>query len=211
MIEAVVFDVGGVITTSPLSAFSSVDEEYGLPAGTLAAFIRGGDFWIGVETGRVPVAEFFGHCSERLAADHAIHVPITRLEHMMEDCMGAAIRPETMALVADLDAAGYQLGLCTNIYAERRDWLHGLFAGGVIDVYCDSSEVGLRKPERPIYRKLLELLDRPPAEVAFVDDFQENVNTARELGMAGVLFQSAGQVRCELAALGVRVETGERV
>lgn len=210
MIEAVVFDVGGVVTACPLTAFSSVDEEYGLPADTLVSFIRGGDFWIGVETGRVPVAEFYRHCAEQLAADHAVEVPEARLHRMLEDCMGTTTQAETMDLVHELDDAGYELALCTNIFAERREWLHGLFAEGVIDVYCDSSEVGLRKPEPAIYHKLLEMLGRPAGEVAFVDDFEENVAAARELGMAAIRFESPTHARRELAELGVRVESRDR-
>lgn len=211
MIEAVVFDVGGVITASPLSAFSSVDEEYSLPRGTLASFVRGGEFWVGVETGRVSVAEFYRHCSERIADEHGVDVPVARLDQMLDECMGTAMQLETVALVEQLSEAGYKLGLCTNIFAERRDWLHALFAEGVIDVYCDSSEVGLRKPEPPIYRKLLELLDRPAQAVVFIDDFEENVATARELGLATILYENAQQTRRELVRLGVQINAEERV
>jgi epoxide hydrolase-like predicted phosphatase len=211
MIEAVVFDVGGVITASPLSAFSGVDEEYTLPGGTVASFLRGGELWIGVETGRVSVAEFYRHCSERIADEHGVEVPVVRLDQMLEECMGTAMQLETVALVEELSEAGYKLGLCTNIFAERRDWLHSLFAEGIIDVYCDSSELGLRKPEPSIYRKLLELLDRPAQSVVFIDDFEENVAAARELGLATILYENAQQTRRALVRLGVQINAEERV
>jgi epoxide hydrolase-like predicted phosphatase len=208
LIRAVTFDVGGVLCPSPLDEFGKVDAEYGLPAGTVMDFIRGGDIFQRVETGRMPIAEFYRRCSESIAADHGITVPVERLDVMMDGCMGTSMRPEMLALVTEVKEAGYQTALLTNIFAERREWLHGLFADGIIDVFCDSSEVGLRKPEPPIYHKLLEMLGRPAAEVVFVDDFAENLHTACELGIATVLFESAEQVRSQLAGLGVTIDSG---
>lgn len=203
MAEAVVFDVGGVLCPSPGDEFSKVDAEYGLPDGTVESFLRGGAVWIEVETGRMPVAEFYRRAGAAIAADHGIEVPAERLDTMLVNCMGTSMRPEMLALVQEVKAAGFRTGLLTNIFAERRAWLHGLFPPGVIDVICDSSEVGLRKPERPIYEKLLEMLGAPAADVVFIDDFEENIATARELGFVTILFRSPEQARRELAAAGV--------
>jgi len=204
-IEAVVFDVGGVLCPNPVDEFGKVDDEYALPSGTVQSFLRGGDTFRLVETGRLPIAEFYAHCTQRIATEHGVRVPPARLEQMLDACMGTTLRPEMLVLVEEIKRAGHQTGLLTNIFAERREWLHALFADGVIDVYCDSSELGLRKPDQAIYVKLLELLGRPAGEVAFVDDFAENVAAARVAGIAAIHFRDAAQARRELAALGVRI------
>lgn len=209
MIRAVAFDVGGVLCPSPVDEFGKVDREYGLPPHTLESFVRGGDDWTQLETGRITIGEFYERCSAQILADHQVAVPHARLEAMLDACMGDSMRPEMRELVLELKDAGYGIALLTNIYAERRPWLHALFPEGVIDVCCDSSEVGLRKPEPPIYRKLLELLKLPGGEVAFLDDFEENIRAARAAGIVAIHFQNAKQARHELAAAGVRLRTQE--
>jgi epoxide hydrolase-like predicted phosphatase len=208
MIQAIVFDVGGVLCSSPIDEFTKVDREYGLPAGTVMALVRGGDMFARCETGRMTLAEFNAHSSETIAAEHGVKVPTERLESMFHACMGDNIVPEMRDMVMEIKRAGYQTGLLTNIFAERRAWLHSIFPAGTIDVYADSSELGLRKPELPIYERLLEMLGKPAEAVVFVDDFPENIAPARALGMVDILFSSPEQARRQLIASGVRITPG---
>lgn len=209
MIEAVAFDVGGVLCPNPLDEFTRVDVEYGLPEGTVMSFVRGGDDFALCETGRKPIVEFYELCVARIAEAHGIQIPPERLDAMLEACMGDAVRPEMRELVIEIKAAGYRTALLTNIFAERRDWLHSIFPPGTIDVYADSSELGMRKPEPRIYRRLVELLDRQPGAVAFVDDFPENLAPARAMGIVDILFKSRDTVRRDLIKAGVRIAPGQ--
>lgn len=205
MIRAVAFDVGGVLTSSPVEEFTKVDDEHGLRPGTVQGFFRGGKVFAEVETGRMPVLEFHRRTVDDIRANHGVTVPVERLELMLENCMGSKIQTDMLNLVTEVKAAGYQTALITNIFAERRLWLHSLFAEGVIDVYCDSSEVGLRKPDPAIYVKLLKMLNRKAGEVAFIDDFSENLLPARDMGMTGILFTNPAQARADLVAAGVQL------
>lgn len=205
MIEAVVFDVGGVLCPSPLDEFTKVDVEYGLPEGTVMSFVRGGGDFARCETGRMPITEFYELCVARIAEVHGVQVPPQRLDAMLWACMGDTVRPEMRELVIEIKAAGHQTALLTNIFAERRDWLHSIFPPGTIDVFGDSSELGMRKPEQPIYERLVELLGRRPGEIAFVDDFPENLAPARAMGIVDILFESPEQVRRDLIEAGVRI------
>lgn len=211
MIRAVAFDVGGVLTMSPLDEFEKVEVEHGLQAGTVQGFFRGGKVFAEVETGRMPVIDFHRRTVDAIRAQHDVIVPVERLELMLENCMGSKLRTDMMMLVAEVKTAGYQTALLTNIFAERRHWLHGLFPEGVIDVYCDSSEVGLRKPDPAIYAKLLEMLDRKAGEMAFIDDFAENLVPARDMGMTGILFTDAAEARAALVAAGVQLSSDPQV
>jgi putative hydrolase of the HAD superfamily len=58
------------------------------------------------------------------------------------------------------------------------------FYARAFDVQIISGLVGLRKPERAIFEKGLEELGIPPERVLFVDDFEENLPPAQELGMS---------------------------
>lgn len=205
MIEAVVFDVGGVLCPNPIDEFVKVDREYGLPDGTVMSFMRGGEDFARCETGHMPVTEFYDNCVARIATTHGVRVPPQRLDSMLEACMGETVSPKMRDLVIEIKAAGHQTALLTNIFAERRDWLHSIFPHGTIDVFGDSSELGMRKPELRIYRRLVEMLGRRPEEIVFIDDFAENLAPARSMGIFGILFESPEQVRRDLIEIGVRI------
>jgi epoxide hydrolase-like predicted phosphatase len=207
VIQALAFDVGGVLVPSPLDEFAKVDQEYGLPAGTIMARFRGGPEFARCETGQLAVREFFRGCVAAIARDHGVRVPAARLEQMMNAIMGDRLRPEMLELVTAVKASGYRTALLTNIYAERRAWLHALFPPGTIDVFGDSSQLGMRKPEQRIYDKLVALLGCSPDEIAFIDDFPENLVPARAMGMSTILFETPEQVHQDLIDIGVRFTT----
>lgn len=205
MIQAVAFDVGGVLCPSPLDHFTRFDVEHGLAEGTVMSFLRGGTDFTRCETGRMPITEFYERCVARIAEAHGVRVSPQRLDAMLWACAGETVRPEMRELVIEIKAAGHQTALLTNIFAERRDWLHSIFPPGTIDVFGDSSELGMRKPERRIYERLVEMLGRRPEEIAFIDDFPENLEPAWAMGIVAILFESPEQVRRDLIEAGVRI------
>jgi epoxide hydrolase-like predicted phosphatase len=93
-----------------------------------------------------------------------------------------------MAAVQRLRDQGVRVGALTNDYpypeghpyAQGKNELRELF-----DVYVSSAETGMRKPERGIYLKAMEMVglkEGEGAKVAFLDDIGANLKTARELG-----------------------------
>lgn len=75
-----------------------------------------------------------------------------------------------------------------------------------LDLFKDvvvSGQVRMRKPDPDIYRHALERFGLDAREAVFVDDLGENVDAARDIGMTGILFEGAGPLRRELAALGL--------
>jgi putative hydrolase of the HAD superfamily len=95
---------------------------------------------------------------------------------------------------------GIKVGLLSNLGAELRDhlrdrceWIAGF------DHSTFSCEVGLVKPDGGIYRHCLKGLDAEPRETLFVDDREENVRAAAELGMRGVLFRGVEDLASEIA------------
>jgi HAD superfamily hydrolase (TIGR01509 family) len=65
----------------------------------------------------------------------------------------------------------------------------------------------MSKPDAAIFRHTLEILglaDRPKSAF-FVDDMQENVDAARELGLNGILFTGLEQLHEDVRRLGVMI------
>jgi 2-haloacid dehalogenase len=112
--------------------------------------------------------------------------------------------PESLALLAGLQQAEYATYGLTNWSAEtfpptveKHPFFH-TFTGIVL-----SGEEKVRKPDPKIYQILLERYRLLPEECVFIDDRQENLDTAHESGIETILFENAGQVRNDLKKKGV--------
>ncbi|HUI07004.1 MAG TPA: HAD family phosphatase [Verrucomicrobiae bacterium] len=71
------------------------------------------------------------------------------------------------------------------------------------DAQILSYEVGLLKPDPAIYELALRRCGLEASRVVFIDDLAANVEAARRVGLEGIQYQSADQVRVELTKLGV--------
>jgi putative hydrolase of the HAD superfamily len=69
--------------------------------------------------------------------------------------------------------------------------------------FFSSCYVGLRKPAPQIYKLALGVLQRDAASVAFVDDRSGNVEAAKAVGIHGIVYQGAEQLRLEFERLGI--------
>jgi putative hydrolase of the HAD superfamily len=97
----------------------------------------------------------------------------------------------------DTKAAGYPTAIITNNVREFRDgWRALIPVDELIDRVFDSSELGMRKPDPAIYQRALldmgvfinkESVD--PQRAVFLDDVEQNVASARTLGIHGIQVQ----------------------
>ncbi|MDR2552616.1 MAG: HAD family phosphatase [Treponema sp.] len=113
------------------------------------------------------------------------------------------VNPLTEQLMRDLKAAGFKLGILSNMIRPFVDHIReSLPVLGLPDEAVYSCDVDAVKPEEKIYRILLSRLDCGPEEVVFFDDAEANVEAARDLGMAAFFWESPGAARKELEILG---------
>jgi 2-haloacid dehalogenase len=120
-----------------------------------------------------------------------------------EDMIGGPIEG-TVAVLAELQAAGVPCYGLTNMEAEtyprrveRFAFLQGL-AGTVV-----SSAEGVIKPDPEIFRRLLSRFALVAQRTVFVDDSEVNVAAAAALGMVALRFVSPARLRADLVALGL--------
>jgi len=71
-------------------------------------------------------------------------------------------------------------------------------------VFC-SHEMGLRKPDPAIYRRVIDYLDLPADAVAFVDDRADNVAAANGAGLRGIVHTDIPQTTSRLREMGVEI------
>ena len=113
--------------------------------------------------------------------------------------------PEVLELAKALsDSRRYFMGTINNESRELNTYRiekYGLRQ--IFRLFISSCFVGLRKPERDIYRLALETTQIPAAECCFIDDRALNLECAAKLGMQTIEMRQVDRLRADLAKLGV--------
>jgi putative hydrolase of the HAD superfamily len=211
MLEAVIWDFGGVFTTSPFENFRRFEAERGLPQDFLRTVISENhdhNAWARFERSDIDLDGFDRAFAEETAArGHEV-----RGRDLVPHIMGE-IRPEVVAALRTIKGR-QKVGLITNNMmtsdeggfalalppekAAKFDEILGLF-----DHVIESAKAGVRKPEPRIYEMMCEALGVNPDKCAFIDDLGINCKPAAALGMTAIKFRSSDQALGELeAALG---------
>lgn len=98
----------------------------------------------------------------------------------------------------------FKTGLLSNAWGDLREWIVSQKFDDAFDCMTISSEMGVMKPDPEIYHLALKQAGVAPGEAVFVDDFLENVEGARAVGMAAVHFRSPGlAVKAVQSLLGI--------
>jgi epoxide hydrolase-like predicted phosphatase len=95
----------------------------------------------------------------------------------------------------------FKVGLISNAWSGLRPWIIREKFDDVFDAMIISAEAGVMKPDARIYQIALEKLGVSASESVFLDDFQENVEGARAVGMQAIHFSQPEQAMKELKQL----------
>jgi putative hydrolase of the HAD superfamily len=204
-VTAVVFDLGGVITESPMAAFAAYEAEAGLPVGLIRRLNStepDTNAWARYERRELDEAGFrTAFEAEATAAGHRVDA------RRVLTALAGDLRPAMVTAVQRLHAAGVPLALLSNNVApmERTGRLGDLLA--LFDAVVESSVEGVRKPEPAIYQRALQRLSEaigravPPADCAYLDDLGINLKPARAMGMHTIKVGDPAAALAELSAL----------
>lgn len=206
MIKAVLWDFGGVITTSPFEAFNRFEQEKGLPADiirTINATNPESNAWAQLESSQISVDEF----DEAFAAEARERGHDIRGADVLA-LLSGDLRPAMVEALHQIKAR-YRIGCITNNVKNQgegpgmaRDTERaGNFAQvmSLFDVVIESSKVGIRKPNPEIYRLACREMEIEPEEAVFLDDLGINLKPARALGMTTIKVLDAEQALAELS------------
>ncbi len=108
----------------------------------------------------------------------------------------------------DMAAMVEQLGLSHRlILASNTDAIHiahsmeHFRALAAFDRYFLSNEMGILKPDPAYFKYMLSELQIPPGDCIFIDDRAENVLSARDLGINGLVFESIEKLKVDLSEI----------
>jgi putative hydrolase of the HAD superfamily len=205
-IRAVIFDFGGVLSTSPFEAFTIYEKRNGLPEGLLRrlnATNPDTNAWARLERSEVDLDGFAElYAAEALAAGHAVD------GRAVLALLGGELRPEMLtALRRCHEREGFGTALLTNNFVgltggnrNGRDDSPMSSLLDLFDVVVESSRAGVRKPDPAIYEMVCDELGVEPSEAVFVDDLGVNLKPARAMGMTTIKFVDPATALAELEA-----------
>ena len=194
-IDAVLWDFGGVFTSSPFDAAEELGASLGAAPGRVLEIVFGPYHedtdhpWHRLERGEIPLAEA-RDAIVALGRAEGIDTDPFRLFALM--ATGGGARAAMVERARRVVAHGYRTALVTNNAHEFREgWRKLVPAEELFHVIVDSSEVGFRKPDPRIFALALEKLGGiRPERALFLDDHPSNVAAAAKLGIRSVLVRS---------------------
>lgn len=204
-IQAVIWDFGGVLTSSPFEAFNRYEEERGLPADFIRSVnARNGDSnaWAKLEQSEVTADEF----------DALFREESRTLGHEVpgKDILGllsGSLRPRVVEALK-LAKSKVKVGCITNNApvgkgaGMQSDEGRAAEIAAVFDLFdevIESSKLGIRKPDPRIYALMCEALDVDPKHCVYLDDLGINLKPARAMGMTTIKVLSEEQLLADLS------------
>ena len=204
-VKAVLWDFGGVFTTSPFDAFNRYERERGLPADiirTINSKNPDTNAWACIERAEIDAAMF-----DKLFEDEA-----KLLGHMIPGSdvlalLSGDLRPRVVAAFKACKAK-FKAGCITNnaptgkgagmsSSSEKAKQIADVFAQ--FDHVIESSKAGVRKPDPRIYAMMCEALQVAPSQCVYLDDLGINLKPARDMGMATIKVASEDQLLTDLS------------
>jgi putative hydrolase of the HAD superfamily len=200
MIESVMFDFGGVISTSPFEAFGHYEREQGLPDGFLRRLNStnpDANAWARLERGEIAISAFASQF-----ADEARALGFEADGLAVLGALGGELRPEMVAAVRDCSTR-FKTACLTNNFAAMEAASRPELAKvlSLFDAVFESSKLGVRKPDPEFYRLACDALEVAPANVVYLDDLGINLKPARAMGMHTIKVGSPDSALRELYAL----------
>jgi len=205
-LQAVLWDFGGVLTSSPFDAFARYEAERGLPKDFIRSInaVNGDtNAWALFERSEID-ADGFDNLfrAEALAKGH--DVPGKDVLALLS----GDLRPKVIAALKACKAH-VKVGCITNNVKSGKgagmsfDAAKAEAVGEVMTLFdhvIESSKIGLRKPDPKIYELMCETLGVDPNNCIYIDDLGINLKPARAMGMTTIKALSEPQILDDLAA-----------
>jgi putative hydrolase of the HAD superfamily len=196
-IELVLFDIGGVLGSNgwDREQRTAAIEQFGLDPEDFQ--YRHEETVGALEAGQISLDEYL---DVTVCSAHP-HVSRDEFKRFM---FGLSTPwPASIQVARDLAATG-RARLATlnnecealNVYRLEHFGLHPIFP-----TFFTSCWLGVRKPTREIYHRVLGMTQAEPAKTVFIDDRPQNLAPAQSLGMKTILFRDADSLRKDLVSL----------
>lgn len=195
MIQAVIFDVGGVLVrTENRAPRRALEERLGLVPGEAERIFYNDPGGLRAQRGEISAEAHLQAVMARLGLQPA---------DLAQFWGGDRVDTALIDLIRRLKTR-YQTAIISNAMSDLHALLVEKFGiADAFDVITGSAYEGVMKPDPRIYLRTLERLGRQPAEAVFIDDAPANVEGARAVGMHAIHYVAGLDVAAALGELGV--------
>jgi len=202
MIQALIFDVGGVLVrTVDRSRRAILEAELGLVKGQTDETVFNSAMGQAAQRGEVTSSDLWAWVRADFGLDK---IGLGHFQH--EFWGGDRLNGELAALIRSLRPR-YQTAIISNFMDSLRRSLHEEYPiADAFDLIVISAEEKVMKPDPVIFQRTMERLGRKAEECVFVDDFLHNVEGARAVGMHAIHYTPATDIKKALAELGVECD-----
>lgn len=191
MFKNIVFDIGNVLLDfKPREYLKNKGLNDSLIDELMTCIFRSRE-WIELDKGTIEVEE---------AIDNFIDfAPNLRNEilEVMED-WPSMLKPkeDTIGILYALKRKGYKIYLLSNFHKKAFEITREINSFiEEVDGYVISWEHNYIKPQKDIYRELLNKYSLIEEETLFIDDMEDNVKGAEKVGIKGVIFTDAEELK----------------
>jgi putative hydrolase of the HAD superfamily len=206
MIEAVIWDFGGVLTSSPFEAFNRYEASRGLPTDLIRrinATNPDTNAWALFERSECTLAEF-----DELFAREAAAIGHEVRGQAVVELLSGDLRPAMIEALKRCKAR-LKVGCITNNVSagsgagmarsqEKASAVAEVM--GLFDHVIESSKLGIRKPDPRIYKLACETMGVSPSACVYLDDLGINLKPAAQLGMKTIKVVEPAKALAELEA-----------
>ena len=184
--KAIIWDFGGVITSSPFDAFNEFEEVNGLPKDIIRTINSENpdmNAWAQFESNSITIDQF-----DDLFLKEAKAKGFDIKGRDIIKLLKGSIRENMVSFLRELKS-NFKLGCITNNVkssSEENNDNETKEAMSLFDHIIESSIVGIRKPNPEIYMMSCDALNVSPDQCIYLDDLGINLKPARELGMTTI-------------------------
>lgn len=169
-----------------------------------------GQYWHDFERGGILAGDLYRRYIQTLLVRSSLplHVLCRSLNYdYFEEAFGNVFKrmPKSIHFMNALQNSGCKIFLVSNNNVIHYEYcLRATACQEIYDIFTNadrvvlSHKVGCRKPEERIWKIALEWSGFSPADVLVVDDKQENVDSARSLGINGHVFTNVTNLKSDL-------------
>lgn len=203
-LQAVIWDFGGVLTSSPFEAFTRYEAAHGLPKDFLRSVNARNiqeNAWAKLERSEVTGDEFDAlFRTESKALGH--EVPGKDILGLLSGDLRPAVVEALktckshvkVGCITNNAPVGKGAGMSSD--ASKAEKVSEIMT--IFDHVIESSKLGIRKPDPRIYALMCEALDVDPARCIYLDDLGINLKPARAMGMHTIKVLNEAQLLQDL-------------
>jgi len=184
-VKAVIFDLGGVVISSPMQAFFDAEKRMGLTPNFLnKVIVANGEksAWARLERGELSMNQTFFTAFDQEMSDAG--APGLNSKALMQNMASSATVNECMiTAIQKLKANGFKVAALTNNWRDPQTDGFAIPLKDNFDLLVESAVEGMQKPDPRIYQICCQRLGVNPEQAIFLDDIGRNVKAARALGM----------------------------